>query len=106
MADFKRFLDENYIEKFSFLASFSNTIIMIIEHEEGFLIEFGIIITNRHFYDKTTIFVLEKAQDKLTPMLTKGGVKPPFYTENKNLFHFNTTSELLLKICKLLKAYN
>jgi hypothetical protein len=106
MADFKRFLDKNYIEKFSFLASFSNTIIMIIEHEEGFLIEFGIIIANKHFYDKTTIFVLKKAQDRLTPMLTKGGFKPPFYTENKNLFYFNTTSDLLMKIRKLLKTYN
>jgi len=102
MADFRRFLDENYIEKFIFLASFSDVIIMIIEHEEGYLIEFGIIVVNKKLYNKTNIFVLKKAQNKLTPMLTKGGFKPPFYTEGKNLFYFNSTSNLLAEIHKLL----
>ena len=52
--DFRRTHLENLILKFDLIAKFSDEIIMIIEHDKGgHMIEMGIILSFKEYYEKT-----------------------------------------------------
>ncbi|MFX1420309.1 MAG: hypothetical protein ACFE9N_15470 [Promethearchaeota archaeon] len=98
--DFRRTHLENLILKFDLIAKFSNEIIMIIEHDKGgHMIEMGIILSFKEFYEKTKIFVLKDAE--ITEVLKRGGLLTPFFKEEINLFYFEDLERLRLDLRQL-----
>ena len=84
--EFRRTHLENLILKFDLIAKFSNEIIMVIEHDKGgHMIEMGLILAFREFYNKTKVFVLKDIE--ITAVLKRGGLLTPFFKEGKNLFY-------------------
>ena len=60
---------------------------MIIEHDKGgHMIEMGIILSFKEFFEKTKVFVLKDAE--ITEVLKRGGLLTPFFKEEINLFYF------------------
>ena len=58
--EFRRTHLENLILKFDLIAKFSDEIIMVIEHDKGgHMIEMGIILSFKEYYEKTKVFVLK-----------------------------------------------
>ncbi|MFW9864691.1 MAG: hypothetical protein ACFFEN_01205 [Candidatus Thorarchaeota archaeon] len=97
---FRRTHLENLVLKFDLIAKFSNEIIMIIEHDKGgHMIEMGIILSFKEFYEKTKVFVLRDV--KITEVLNRGGLLTPFFKEDKNLFYFEDIESLKLYIERL-----
>ncbi|UCC18176.1 MAG: hypothetical protein JSV62_08645 [Promethearchaeota archaeon] len=98
--DFRRTHLENLILKFDLIAKFSNEIIMIIEHDKGgHMIEMGIILSFREFYEKTKIFVLKDAE--ITEVLKRGGLLTPFFREEHSLFYFEDLERLRVYLKQL-----
>lgn len=103
MSDVKHFIS-NYIEMFSVLAILSDVIFIVIEHDiGGHMIELGIIISKRGFYDKTYLFVKKGA--KVTTMLTEGAFKEPFFIKGKNMFYISSDDELIKYAFYILEKY-
>ena len=91
--EFRRTHLENLILKFDLIAKFSNEIIMIIEHDKGgHMIEMGIILSFKEYFEKTKVFVLKDAE--ITDVLKRGGLLTPFFKEEQNLFYFENIDEL------------
>jgi hypothetical protein len=85
--EFRRTHLENLILKFDLIAKFSNEILMVIEHDKGgHMIEMGIILSFKEFFDKTKIFVLKDVE--ITEVLKRGGLLTPFFKEGESLFYF------------------
>jgi hypothetical protein len=98
--EFRRTHLENLILKFDLIAKFSNQIIMIIEHDKGgHMIEMGIILSFKEFYEKTKIFVLKDAE--ITEVLKRGGLLTPFFVEEESLFYFEDIERLRLYVKQL-----
>jgi hypothetical protein len=97
---FRRTHLENLILKFDLIAKFSNEIIMVIEHDKGgHMIEMGIILSFKEFYEKTKVFVLKDAE--ITEVLKRGGLLTPFFKEEENLFYFENIETLSTYLKKL-----
>ena len=95
--EFSRTHLENLILKFDLVAKFSDEIIMIIEHDKGgHMIEMGIILSFKEYYEKTKVFVLKDVE--ITEVLKKGGLLTPFFKENVNLFYFEDVKQLKIYI--------
>jgi len=91
--EFRRTHLENLILKFDLIAKFSDEIIMIIEHDKGgHMIEMGIILSFKVYYQKTKIFVLKDVE--ITEVLKRGGLLSPFFKEDINLFYFEDLNQL------------
>jgi len=91
--EFRRTHLENLILKFDLIAKFSDEIIMIIEHDKGgHMIEMGIILSFKEYYEKTKVFVLKDID--ITEVLKRGGLLTPFFKENVSLFYFEDVEEL------------
>jgi len=91
--EFRRTHLENLILKFDLIAKFSNEIIMIIEHDKGgHMIEMGIILSFKEFFEKTKVFVLKNVE--ITEVLKRGGLLTPFFKEEVNLFYFENIDTL------------
>ncbi len=91
--EFSRTHLENLILKFDLVAKFSDEIIMIIEHDKGgHMIEMGIILSFKEYYEKTKVFVLKDVE--ITEVLKKGGLLTPFFKENVTLFYFEDIKQL------------
>ena len=91
--EFRRTHLENLILKFDLVAKFSDEIIMIIEHDKGgHMIEMGIILSFKEYYEKTKVFVLKDVE--ITEVLKRGGLLSPFFKENFNLFYFEDLEQL------------
>jgi len=91
--EFRRTHLENLILKFDLIAKFSNEIIMIIEHDKGgHMIEMGIILSFKEFFEKTKVFVLKNVE--ITEVLKRGGLLTPFLKEEVNLFYFENIDTL------------
>ncbi|MFX0077218.1 MAG: hypothetical protein ACFE96_17370 [Candidatus Hermodarchaeota archaeon] len=91
--EFRRTHLENLILKFDLIAKFSNEIIMIIEHDKGgHMIEMGIILSFKEYFEKTKVFVLKDAE--ITDVLKRGGLLTPFFKEEQSLFYFENIEEL------------
>jgi len=91
--EFRRTHLENLILKFDLIAKFSNEIIMIIEHDKGgHMIEMGIILSFKEFFEKTKVFVLKDVE--ITEVLKRGGLLTPFFREEKSLFYFEDIETL------------
>ena len=91
--DFRRTHLENLVLKFDLIAKFSNEIIMIIEHDKGgHMIEMGIILSFKEYYEKTKVLVLKDVD--ITEVLKRGGLLTPFFKENVSLFYFEDTEQL------------
>ncbi|MFW9973339.1 MAG: hypothetical protein ACFFDF_24355 [Candidatus Odinarchaeota archaeon] len=102
--EFRRTHLENLILKFDLIAKFSNEIIMIVEHDKGgHMIEMGIILSFKEFYEKTKIFVLKDAD--ITEVLKRGGLLTPFFREEESLFYFEDLERLRLRLKKLFIRY-
>jgi hypothetical protein len=98
--EFRRTHLENLILKFDLIAKFSNEIIMVIEHDKGgHMIEMGIILSFKEFYEKTKVFVLKDAE--ITEVLKRGGLLTPFFKEEENLFYFENIETLSTYLKKL-----
>ncbi|MFX1378539.1 MAG: hypothetical protein ACFFA4_05560 [Promethearchaeota archaeon] len=98
--DFRRTHLENLILKFDLIAKFSNEIIMIIEHDKGgHMIEMGIILSFKEYFEKTKVFVLKDVE--ITEVLKRGGLLTPFFKEEKSLFYFENIEELRLYLRQL-----
>ena len=66
---------------------------MIIEHDKGgHMIEMGIILSFREYYEKTKVFVLKDID--ITEVLKRGGLLTPFFKENVSLFYFEDLEQL------------
>jgi hypothetical protein len=90
---FRRTHLENLVLKFDLIAKFSDEIIMIIEHDKGgHMIEMGIILSFKEYYEKTKVFVLKDVE--ITEVLKRGGLLTPFFKENTRLFYFENTDQL------------
>ena len=86
--EFRRTHLENLILKFDLIAKFSDEIIMVIEHDKGgHMIEMGIILSFKEFFDKTKVFVLKDVE--ITEVLKRGGLLTPFFREGESLFYFD-----------------
>ena len=91
--EFRRTHLENLILKFDLIAKFSDEIIMIIEHDKGgHMIEMGIILSFKEYYEKTKVFVLKDID--ITEVLKRGGLLTPFFKENVSLFYFEDLEQL------------
>ena len=91
--EFRRTHLENLILKFDLIAKFSDEIIMIIEHDKGgHMIEMGIILSFKEYYEKTKVFVLKDVE--ITEVLNRGGLLTPFFKENSSLFYFEDLDHL------------
>ncbi|MHA2182628.1 MAG: hypothetical protein ACXAAH_14500 [Promethearchaeota archaeon] len=91
--EFRRTHLENLILKFDLIAKFSDEIIMIIEHDKGgHMIEMGIILAFKEFFDKTKVFVLKDVE--ITAVLKRGGLLTPFFREGESLFYFDDINML------------
>ncbi len=91
--EFSRTHLENLILKFDLIAKFSDEIIIIIEHDKGgHMIEMGIILSFKEYYEKTKVFVLKDID--ITVVLKRGGLLTPFFKENVSLFYFEDVEEL------------
>ena len=91
--EFRRTHLENLILKFDLIAKFSDEIIMVIEHDKGgHMIEMGIILSFKEYYEKTKVFVLKDIN--ITAVLKKGGLLTPFFKENDDLFYFENLEQL------------
>ena len=98
--EFRRTHLENLILKFDLIAKFSNEIIIIIEHDKGgHMIEMGIILSFKEFFEKTKVFVLKDAE--ITEVLKRGGLLTPFFKEEVNLFYFEDIVTLRSYVKKL-----
>ena len=95
--EFRRTHLENLILKFDLIAKFSDEIIMIIEHDKGgHMIEMGIILSFKEYYEKTKVFVLKDID--ITEVLKRGGLLTPFFKENESLFYFEDLDTLKMYI--------
>jgi len=56
------------------------------------MIEMGIILSFKEYYEKTKVFVLKDVE--ITEVLKKGGLLTPFFKENDNLFYFEDVEQL------------
>jgi len=66
---------------------------MIIEHDKGgHMIEMGIILSFKEFFEKTKVFVLKNVE--ITEVLKRGGLLTPFLKEEVNLFYFENIDTL------------
>ncbi|MHA1931338.1 MAG: hypothetical protein ACW96X_02295 [Promethearchaeota archaeon] len=91
--EFRRTHLENLILKFDLIAKFSDEIIMVIEHDKGgHMIEMGIILAFKEFFDKTKVFVLKDVE--ITAVLKRGGLLTPFFREGESLFYFDDINML------------
>ena len=91
--EFSRTHLENLILKFDLIAKFSDEIIMIIEHDKGgHMIEMGIILSFKEYYEKTKVFVLKDID--ITEVLKRGGLLTPFFKDNYSLFYFEDIEQL------------
>ena len=91
--EFRRTHLENLILKFDLIAKFSDEIIMIIEHDKGgHMIEMGIILSFKEYYEKTKVFVLKDID--ITEVLKRGGLLTPFFKENVSFFNFEDLEQL------------
>ncbi|MHA2051513.1 MAG: hypothetical protein ACW986_18010 [Promethearchaeota archaeon] len=98
--EFRRTHLENLILKFDLIAKFSNEIIMVIEHDKGgHMIEMGIILSFKEFFEKTRVFV--KKDVEITEVLKRGGLLTPFFKEGENLFYFEDINALKYYVKKL-----
>jgi hypothetical protein len=98
--EFRRTHLENLILKFDLVAKFSDEIIMVIEHDKGgHMIEMGIILSFKEFYEKTKVFVLKDAE--ITQVLQRGGLLTPFFREEESLFYFEDIDVLRSHLQKL-----
>jgi hypothetical protein len=98
--EFRRTHLENLILKFDLIAKFSNEVLMVIEHDKGgHMIEMGIILSFKDFFEKTKVFVLKDAE--ITEVLKRGGLLTPFFKEGKSLFYFEDVESLKSSIKKL-----
>jgi len=91
--EFRRTHLENLIYKFDLIAKFSDEILMVIEHDKGgHMIEMGIILSFKEYYEKTKVFVLKNVE--ITEVLKSGGLLTPFFKENISLFYFKDVEQL------------
>lgn len=91
--EFRRTHLENLILKFDLIAKFSNEILIVIEHDKGgHMIEMGIILSFKEFFDKTKVFVLKDVE--ITEVLKRGGLLTPFFKEGESLFYFEDIETL------------
>ena len=91
--DFRRTHLENLIYKFDLIAKFSDEILMVIEHDKGgHMIEMGIILSFKEYYEKTKVFVLKDVE--ITEVLKRGGLLTPFFKENISLYYFRDVEQL------------
>jgi hypothetical protein len=91
--EFRRTHLENLILKFDLIAKFSDEIIMVIEHDKGgHMIEMGIILSFKEYYEKTKVFVLKDVD--ITEVLKRGGLLTPFFIEEESLFYFEDLTQL------------
>jgi len=91
--EFRRTHLENLIYKFDLIAKFSDKILMVIENDKGgHMIEMGIILSFKEYYEKTKVFVLKDVE--ITEVLKMGGLLTPFFKENINLFYFEDIEQL------------
>ncbi|MFX0004239.1 MAG: hypothetical protein ACFE9C_06820 [Candidatus Hodarchaeota archaeon] len=98
--EFRRTHLENLILKFDLIAKFSNEIIMIIEHDKGgHMIEMGIILSFKEYFEKTKVLVLKDVE--ITDVLKRGGLLTPFFKEEESLFYFENKEILRSYLIKL-----
>ncbi|MFW9821511.1 MAG: hypothetical protein ACFFE4_01160 [Candidatus Thorarchaeota archaeon] len=98
--EFRRTHLENLILKFDLIAKFSDEIIMVIEHDKGgHMIEMGIILSFKEFFNKTKVFVLKDVE--ITAVLKRGGLLTPFFKEGESLFYFDGIETLRFYIDEL-----
>ena len=73
---------------------------MVIEHDKGgHMIEMGIILSFKEFFNKTKIFVLKDVE--ITEVLKRGGLLTPFFKEGVSLFYFEDIETLKKCVIKL-----
>jgi len=91
--EFRRTHLENLVLKFDLIAKFSDEIIMVVEHDKGgHMIEMGIILSFKEYYEKTKVFVQKDVE--ITDVLNKGGLLTPFFKEDVTLFYFEDVEQL------------
>ncbi len=91
--EFRRTHLENLVLKFDLIAKFSDEIIMVVEHDKGgHMIEMGIILSFKEYYEKTKVFVQKDVE--ITDVLNKGGLLTPFFKEDITLFYFEDVEQL------------
>jgi hypothetical protein len=91
--EFRRTHLENLVLKFDLIAKFSDEIIMVVEHDKGgHMIEMGIILSFKEYYEKTKVFVQKDVE--ITDVLNRGGLLTPFFKEDVTLFYFEDVEQL------------
>ena len=63
------------------------------------MIEMGIILSFKEFFDKTKVFVLKDVE--ITEVLKRGGLLTPFFKEGESLFYFEDIETLKNCVRKL-----